>query len=253
MNEPSADIKVSNNPAVQQQVKTEIDKIQALLPQIGRREADPFAREIVAKNIRISRLRGSAVKQGEGLAQAETDARVDALTRLPNRRAFDEDINALITSKEPFGVLIIDLDKFKRMNDRYGHPVGDKVLGRVARDLTLSASEDILSQVRSKPERNRPNDMVYRWGGEEFVALIRGEMDIEKLTIVAERIRKAVCLHPHTISLSGEAIEETITVSIGGIIHRENETEEDTMARADKYLFVAKADRNTVSIELPEK
>jgi len=161
-------------------------------------------------------------------------AMVDDLTRLPNRRHFDQQIERRLAELErfgwPFGLLMIDIDHFKRVNDDHGHLVGDEILQLVAR--TLSANCRIF-------------DTVARWGGEEFGALIAnvGEDDLCR---VAEKLRAMV----EASSLpgpSGEFLQ--VTVSIGGAAARPHETVADLMKRTDDMLYAAKkGGRNRVCV-----
>jgi diguanylate cyclase (GGDEF)-like protein len=175
-------------------------------------------------------------------SEARKQANTDSLTGLPNRRAFDENVDTIIASGKPCGFLIIDLDKFKRVNDLYGHPVGDEVLRKIANNIVLSLAGEITSSVRSKDNKDRPEDTIYRWGGEEFVALLHGVKNLTTLKTIAERIRKAVSNNPHMIKLGEQEIEELLTVSIGGALFESGNLEDfDICIRnADKNLYSAK-------------
>jgi diguanylate cyclase (GGDEF)-like protein len=130
------------------------------------------------------------------------DSRIDGLTRIPNRRRFDEayveERDRARRTKTPLAVLMIDLDRFKLYNDAYGHLQGDDVLRLVAQTLYHAL--------------HRPGDLVARWGGEEFVVLLP-QTDLEGAVIVAERLRKAVweLEIPHESS----PVAKVLTVSIG--------------------------------------
>lgn len=130
-------------------------------------------------------LMGAAIEASAALSrvyshrQAEARASTDALTGLPNRRYFDE-FCALIArrrrAEDSVGVLMIDIDRFKALNDRHGHPVGDEVLRAVAGAIVGAVRED---------------DVPARYGGEEFAVLLRNpthEVSVE----VGERVRQAV-------------------------------------------------------------
>jgi diguanylate cyclase (GGDEF)-like protein len=119
--------------------------------------------------------------------------------------------------KNSFGVIIVDIDDFKKVNDMYGHQVGDKVLIIVA---------DTLSQTI------RTGDVLARWGGEEFVVLVP-DVDKEKISFVAEKLRSAV--ENMNISEVG-----TITVSLGVSLFVGNDTEETMMYRSDLALYKSK-------------
>lgn len=110
--------------------------------------------------------------QGAKIA-AEEQAYTDTLTGLKNRRAMDHVLARFIDAGEPFGLMHLDLDFFKQVNDTLGHAAGDHVLQEVARVLV---------------EETRADDLVARVGGDEFVLLFRGMTDIDKLNDIAVRI-----------------------------------------------------------------
>ncbi len=121
----------------------------------------------------------SALSRAYSLRAAEAQASTDALTGLPNRRYFDEFCGLLARrrrSGDAVGVLMIDIDKFKVLNDTYGHATGDEVLRAVGGAIVAAVRED---------------DVPARYGGEEFVVLLRNpspEIALE----VGERVRAAV-------------------------------------------------------------
>ena len=149
----------------------------------------------------------------------------DGLTRLYSRRFLEDRLIATekevrrIINAEIF-ILFIDLDHFKRVNDTYGHSKGDEVLSVVGQTVMESVRE---------------NDVAARWGGEEIIVLGRGNG-----AILAERIRSAI--ENKTIGLV------RVTVSIGmATLNQSNETLGNTIARADKALYIAKKNgRNCV-------
>ena len=130
------------------------------------------------------------------------DSRVDGLTRIPNRRRFDEafadERQRARRTKSSLAVLMIDLDRFKSYNDAYGHLQGDDVLKLVARTLYHALQ--------------RPGDLVARWGGEEFAVLLP-QTDLEGAIHVAERLRNAVLdlEIPHEAS----TVADVLTISVG--------------------------------------
>ena len=115
------------------------------------------------------------------LAAEQANARRDQLTGAPNRRAFEEAMEAeharVVRGALPAGLYVIDLDRFKSINDRFGHKVGDEVLVEVVRRLTESL---------------RPSDIVARWGGEEITVLAPGVRGRRQLEQFGERIRMVI-------------------------------------------------------------
>jgi diguanylate cyclase len=168
------------------------------------------------------------------LRQARELALIDALSRLTNRRGFDlalEDLVARSTvSSEPLALIMLDIDHFKQFNDEYGHLLGDRVIRGVARAME-SAS--------------RPDDVVSRYGGEEFAILLpaTGMRDAAK---VAERIRLVVS-RAAVRRVDNDVPVGGVTVSAGVTEYRPQEPTADFVNRADKALYAAKfAGRNRV-------
>ncbi len=167
------------------------------------------------------------------------DSRVDGLTRIPNRRRFDEayaeECNRAMRNKTPLAVLMMDLDLFKAYNDTYGHLQGDDVLKLVAKTLYNALQ--------------RPGDLLARWGGEEFVALLP-QTTLEGASQVAERLRLAVLALqiPHEASAHGKFL--TISVGIAASHGREWRGSYDTLLqRADEAVYAAKSKgRNTIVV-----
>ena len=169
-------------------------------------------------------LRDKLSRLQEDLDQAKTEGSTDALTKLQNRRAFDVSLDrtlALATFLErPVSLVMVDIDHFKAVNDRYGHPGGDRVLRAVA---------DTLS--RAFPRRG---DLVVRYGGEEFACLIgAGQEDAEMLT---ERLLVAV----RKLAIDQDDTQINVTLSAGVGELRDAETGEELVARVDRALYEAK-------------
>ncbi|MEK3703972.1 sensor domain-containing diguanylate cyclase [Paenibacillus sp. FSL R7-0198] len=160
--------------------------------------------------------------------QLETLASTDLLTGLKNRRFFQEKmVESLILFREKqrnFSLLVVDIDHFKSINDTYGHPIGDLVLGNLA-GLLQSLS--------------RSTDVVARYGGEEFV-IILPNCEEEQAIGIAERYRSQVAL--------ADWGEYNITVSIGAATVIEEDTEKSLFQRADNALYASKTGgRNRVT------
>ncbi|MBB3190310.1 diguanylate cyclase [Halomonas cerina] len=152
-------------------------------------------------------------------------SRVDALTGLANRRRLQEAAEEAFARRQrhpsPLGLILLDLDHFKTINDAYGHPVGDGVLASFAATLQ--------HQVRR-------GDIVARMGGEEF-AILMPESDLEAGRLLAERIRLAT----RAMRLSGQAAGHRLTVSIGVAEAWDDEGFDGLYRRADQGLYHAKA------------
>ena len=158
--------------------------------------------------------------------QALTEQAVrDPLTGLYNRRGFDElalhDLRRRLGEDEHLFVAIADLDNFKRLNDAYGHTVGDEALRCVARQLSLNVRE---------------GDLVGRYGGEEFYFLLNGIDDVTAASVL-ERCRAAVANQP-VMTAAGEL---NVTISIGYSRRRcHQEPFASLLSRADDALYRAK-------------
>jgi diguanylate cyclase (GGDEF)-like protein/PAS domain S-box-containing protein len=162
----------------------------------------------------------------------EKVAYLDALTGLANRALAEFTLAARLDELArhgwPFGVLFVDVDRFKEINDRHGHETGDAVLRTVASTLRSAA---------------RALDLVGRWGGDEFVAILPHTAG-ERLAAVAERYRALVHASPVAV---GES-RLTITVSIGATTAQRADSADSLLARADALMYASKlAGRNRVT------
>ena len=166
--------------------------------------------------------------------QEQLLALTDQLTGLPNRREAMENLQkawcSSSRSKEPFALLILDIDHFKRVNDRFGHAVGDQVLRSTAAILKGSVRRD---------------ETIARIGGEEFL-LISTTLGLREAVVAAERLRRQ--LEQTEIDAGGQSIKVTASI---GIAARESETRnaEDLLNAADTALYAAKgAGRNCIAL-----
>ena len=179
-----------------------------------------------AQRTRLEQLGARVTDLAGQLRDAKQENTRDGLTQLINRKGLDEFLNRMVFMRDVFGesaaLLIIDADRFKSVNDTYGHPGGDAVLKAIADTL-----------VRNFP---RKSDIVARYGGEEF-AVVLPDTSVQNAVRLAERTRQAVgelqVVHgQHTIG---------ITVSIGvGRLGR-FESVQSWLERTDQALYLAKA------------
>ncbi len=197
-------------------------------------ETDAMSRrgEILGRRLDSATRQISTLERRLSLARHE--ATVDPLTDLLNRRAFDAAVQRVtqqaMATKEPLAMLMVDVDRFKSINDTWGHPVGDAVLRVVANKLRQSS---------------RDTDTVARYGGEEFVVLLP-KAPLAEAMMVADRVRMAVCGRNLTLRDTGKVIG-TVTVSIGVALYRPSEPLADFLTRADDALIRAKqSGRNCV-------
>jgi diguanylate cyclase (GGDEF)-like protein len=174
-------------------------------------------------------LVGAAIEASAALSrayshrEAEARASTDGLTGLPNRRYFDEFCALLARrrrAEDSVGVLMIDIDKFKVLNDTHGHQVGDEVLRAVAGAIVGAVRED---------------DVPARYGGEEFAVLLRNPT-LDVAVDVGERVRAAV----GRLDLDRFGVR-AVSVSVGAAVADDHdEPISGTIAQADKALYLAK-------------
>ncbi len=173
---------------------------------------------------RVCSQAGLTIANRRLVASLEASANTDPRTRLPNSRSFDVQAERVLASRgnESVGVLMLDLDHFKDLNDRFGHPAGDEALRVFAELLRRSL---------------RPGDVPARYGGEEFAVLLPGA-DLQAAESVAERIRAGLEATP---ILLGPGIVAKITVSAGVAVAPSDGTERMALlAAADRALYGAK-------------
>ncbi len=179
---------------------------------------------------RVVQLRAELADQR---AQADRLARVDVLTGLGNRRALDEAVGVerevTRRTRRPLSVLVLDLDDFKRINDSAGHHAGDRLLQEVASVL--------------RAQLRRP-DACFRWGGDEFVALMP---DTGIVHAEGAAVRVVDALYEHCRRPDGEPL----AITVGCAELRAGESGEDMLARADAALFEAKGSRRRVALADP--
>lgn len=191
-----------------------------------------FDKLLIKLKIRTERLVRSALD-----AQAQKDkeellrklAETDSLTKVANRLKLDKVLlekhqEAARCTGKSYGILLIDIDYFKRVNDVFGHLSGDKVLEEIAQIITSTMREE---------------DSVGRWGGEEFLVICT-TIDKEALLDLAERLRMTIAAHHFVIN-------SAVTISIGAATYSSRDSVESILHRADKALYQAKGNgRNAV-------
>jgi diguanylate cyclase len=158
------------------------------------------------------------------MEEEQLKARTDPLTGLPNRVAYEDQLATELGRWQryntPFSVAVVDLDRFKRINDEYGHLAGDKVLRLVARVLQSNL---------------RASDFIARYGGEEFVLLFPSTVGRDALA-AADKLREAVAASP--FNFRGQPVK--VTASLGVAQVADGDDAETLFARADGALYKAK-------------
>lgn len=155
-------------------------------------------------------------------------ATIDVLTRIPNRRAtqafLEKELSRAQRQNGELSLLLIDIDDFKQVNDHWGHAAGDDVLRK-----TASLFQSMI----------RKQDLVGRWGGEEFLIIVPGTCDAR---VLAERIRSEIA----STEYSHRTASFHITVSIGIACGNEASIQDEILKQADDALYKAKGKKNTV-------
>ena len=160
-------------------------------------------------------------------------AYLDPTSQVGNRRYVEQELSRQLDQHSkhgtPFGIILVDLDEFKKINDTYGHAAGDAALVTVARTLSNCL---------------RASDVIGRWGGDEFLAILPG-ITREVLAKTSEKLRglvaqSAVCL---------DATEIQVTVSLGAAMASPGDSLDSLLKRADQHLYSSKqSGRNRVSL-----
>jgi len=158
---------------------------------------------------------------------------LDNLTQLANRNYVEREIQNRFEEKKrfnvPFGILFMDIDHFKKFNDRYGHDVGDDVLKFVAKTFIANA---------------RPFDLFGRWGGEEFLGIIRN-INSKDLELLGNKLRSLI----ENSYIMSENEKLRVTISIGATPVDENDTIDSLIKRADILLYKSKTEgRNRLTL-----
>jgi diguanylate cyclase (GGDEF)-like protein len=165
----------------------------------------------------------------------EKTAATDQLTSLLNRQAFDFVFeNAVLDaerSRQPLCVALLDIDFFKKVNDKHGHLVGDHVL----KEIAMIAKRSL-----------RESDVICRWGGEEFLILLKN-CTLEKATAIAENLRLTIANNDFSRTTDLARKKLSVTVSMGVAQCKDKESEDSVFERADVALYQAKQNgRNSV-------
>ena len=180
----------------------------------------------------------ATIEHLQRLSSIKNLAIYDTLTGLYNRRYFEErfgtEVQQSFTNKTPLSLILIDIDHFKKVNDTFGHPEGDKILRGVASLLKNSV---------------RKKDTVARYGGEEFI-LILPEAGVEAASMIAERIRKLV--ESTRFDVGNAHLNATISLGISSLPSHRARSKDELVKMADLALYRAKREgRNRVSLYDP--
>jgi diguanylate cyclase (GGDEF)-like protein/PAS domain S-box-containing protein len=176
----------------------------------------------------------SLIEARRRLRQLRQIAMTDPLTGIGNRKYLEGRLSAAIAEYQnnasAAGLLFIDVDYFKQVNDSYGHNTGDHILRMIANTIRYAL---------------RASDTVGRWGGEEFIAILYDVPHQNALHAAAEKVRTLV--EYSRLDVDGHGL--TVTVSIGGTLLRPGDTPDSLVGRADQLMYQSKqTDRNCVTL-----
>ncbi|QQR73703.1 MAG: sensor domain-containing diguanylate cyclase [Holophagales bacterium] len=167
---------------------------------------------------------GGKAAERQRIVELERLAHLDGLTEVANRRYLDLHLGSKLMDFAklgwPMGILMVDIDRFKSINDEHGHQVGDRVLKMVAKTMSLAV---------------RTFDVVGRYGGEEFL-VVSVNVDAEQLSMQAERLRALV--EQSSLEVDGRPL--SVTASFGGTVAKEGDTAASMLSRADGALYESK-------------
>jgi len=200
---------------LRREVTAAVDAIEVVMRERKER-AETEASELAAKVAALS----------QQLDEAKRDGAIDALTKIANRKTFDDHTARLVdlasVIRTPACLLMIDIDHFKLVNDTFGHPAGDAALRSVCDAISLTCK--------------RKSDLVARYGGEE-IAVVLADTALEDACTLARRAQSAV----RAIRVGDGDAARPITVSIGVALLNPAETLDQWITRADRALYGAKA------------
>jgi diguanylate cyclase (GGDEF)-like protein/excisionase family DNA binding protein len=191
---------------------------------------DPFT----ADEFELVQLFGAqvsiALRNAATHSAVEARARTDDRTGLLNHATFQDRLARSVAAREPFGLIMADLDEFKQVNDKLGHQAGDRFLQEVAATIVRAGRE---------------SDLVFRYGGDEFTVLLPGT-DAKGVMIVAERVRKAI---EAAGRLLGTGKSGRVAASIGIATYPDDgATPDEILLAADRACYVAKrSGRNRIA------
>ncbi|MDY7032608.1 MAG: GGDEF domain-containing protein [Thermodesulfobacteriota bacterium] len=206
----------------------DIKKIRTDLAQEIERMRETISEKQLKESKEIETLSGKVSSLKAELQKVKKESLRDGLTGIYNRLAFDKYMGKLVTqknlSRSRFSMLMLDIDDFKKINDTFGHKIGDRVL---------------LALVQKCKGNIRREDFLARYGGEEFV-IILPQASLKNAMKKANAICKSVAGDKYTMSDDKGAPKLTFTVSIGVSTFRKDDTADSVIVRADEALYEAK-------------
>ncbi|MBF0565258.1 MAG: GGDEF domain-containing protein [Nitrospirae bacterium] len=202
---------------IKSEIKSEVEHMQQAIQQ--KQLADSKQIELLVKEVKTLK---------DDLEKAQKTSMLDGLTSVYNRMSFDKYIVRIVDKATvenfSFSLFMIDIDNFKKINDTYGHQVGDRV---------------ILAMTEKCKEHIRQEDFFARYGGEEFV-IVLPKASIKNALIKAEDMRESIAKARYSLGNSKQDIQIGFTVSIGISVFSKGDKVSTIIERADKSLYAAK-------------
>jgi diguanylate cyclase (GGDEF)-like protein len=179
----------------------------------------------------LSHIISAGIEKAELFKKTLELARIDELTGMLNYRVLleklEEEVRRQVRTGRAFSFIMIDIDDFKRINDRYGHLEGSRLIAQMGPLLKAAC-------------RTTSTDTCFRYGGEEFSVLLT-ETDMQEAMSVAERVRKYVEEYPFTVKLAHPSEQVTVSVGVSCMMFGSGKTIPELMNEADRALYASKA------------
>tara|TARA_Y100001956_G_scaffold31187_1_gene30630 strand:- start:4175 stop:5851 length:1677 start_codon:yes stop_codon:yes gene_type:complete len=222
---------ISSNVSNMQEGFTKIINKQSAHTRNQQRAISNLKAEVRNQEKEVTRLKKQQTELNDVIGNIEEMSLTDDLTGIPNRRAYDKTIKALDAAMEKnnqqpeSSIIVLDIDRFKQINDTYGHQIGDRVLKRISQ-LTSKALETLKSF----------DCELFRYGGEEFVIVCRGT-PLKNAAQIAERLRSVIENHRYTVKEKPLQITSSFGVAAYNKLDRSGEA---VFGVADSVLYRAK-------------
>ena len=195
--------------------------------------AEDYLPKKIANTLLLTRSINYSIERHRLLLELKRKAELDPLTDLPNRTMIYDKLEFMIQlserSGQDFSLVMLDFDKFKKINDTLGHRFGDRLLQTFAKRLKSLM---------------RKSDYVSRYGGDEFFMIVSNYQSNEELEDLLRRKQEALC-KPYQVEFDGKIIEQRISISFGIMKWGPSLSASQMLERADKAMYSSK--RNTVS------
>lgn len=197
------------------------------------------AQGCIAGALQVFKTNANRARFVEKIKELQQEALYDGLSKVANRRYGEKFLQSRLQKltnhpEYSLGVALFDIDSFKAINDNYGHNIGDRVIHMTAQTIANNL---------------RPDDMICRWGGEEFLVILEGINNVDGAFAVADRLRILVAKSFLSIPVREKSSMLAVTVSGGATLARPGETPDTIFKRIDRLLYESKANnKNCVTV-----